>query len=86
MWPNIKKELLSCSDDQLDKSMKTKMEEWPDNPSSIQILEVLDKCIFGSLASGFVVSVLQWIYDATLKLEGKTHEENIPLATWRNLE
>jgi hypothetical protein len=59
------------------------MEEWPDSPSSLQILEVLDKSIYGSLASGFVVSLLQWMYDSTLKHENKTHEDNVPLATWR---
>ena len=83
MWTKIKSELLGCSEDQPNPAMKTKMEGWTDDPSSLQILEVLNRCIHASLASGFVVSVLQWMYDSTLKQENKTHEDNVPLATWR---
>jgi len=53
------------------------------DPKVIQIREVLDNCIYGGLASGFVVAALQMFYDDELKVEGITHEELIPLATWR---
>ncbi len=75
--------LLGSSDSQLDSRMKPLVEKWDDDPSAIQILEVLDHCIFGALASGFVVKVLQLTYDSALRREGKTHEEMLPLATWR---
>jgi hypothetical protein len=75
--------LLTAPDTQLDGSMKPLIEKWSNPPTSLQVLEVLDKCIHGSLGSGFVVQVLQMAYDHCLKTEGKTHEQNVPLATWR---
>ena len=76
--------LLEAPDSQLDASMKPLIKKWSDPPTAIQILEVLDFCIHGALASGFVVAVLQVQYDVALKREGKRHEDMVPLATWRN--
>lgn len=76
--------LLKAPDRQLDAQMKPLIEKWSDPPTALQVLEVLDYCIHGSLASGFVVSVLQILYDMRCKAEGVTHEQLEPLATWRN--
>lgn len=84
MSPELKKLLLEAPDGQLDKSMVPLIEKWDDEPTSLQILEVLDKCIYASLASGFMVKLLQGLYDTALKQENKKHEDNVPLATWRN--
>lgn len=67
--------LKTASDSQLDASMKPLIEKWSDPPTAIQVLEVLDYCIHGSLASGFVVKVLQMLYEGRLEAEGTTHEE-----------
>jgi hypothetical protein len=84
MSSELKQLLLAAPDTQLDAQMLPLIEKWDEpNPTSLQILEVLDQCIFASLASGFVVSLLQTLYDAALKNEGRTHEQNEPLATWR---
>ena len=81
---DLKSMLLMAPDTQLDAQMFPLIEKWDEpQPTSLQILEVLDHCIFASLASGFVVSLLQELYNARLKTEGKTHEDNVPLATWR---
>lgn len=81
----LKRLLLEASDAQLDASMKPLIEKWDEpEPTSLQILEVVDHCIHGSLASGFMVAALQALYDAALKREGKNHEDNVPHATWRN--
>jgi hypothetical protein len=77
--------LLQANDTQLDASMKPLIEKWSDPPTSLQVLEVLDHCIFAALASGFVVSVLQALYDGCLQREGRAHSDNEPLATWRTL-
>lgn len=79
----IRDMLLLAPDDQLDASMKPLIGKWDDDAKSIQILEVLDYCIYHGAASGFTVNLLQTIYDLRLKEEGITHEDNIPLATWR---
>jgi hypothetical protein len=82
---NLKEGLLSAPDGQLDPSLFPLIETWDDEPTSLQILEVLDQCIFCALASGFVVAFLQTMYDLALKKEGKTHADNEPLATWRTV-
>lgn len=80
----LKTILLSAPDSQLDASMFPLISKWDEpEPTSIQVLEVLDHCINGSLASGFIVTFLQTLYDIALKREGKTHQDNVPLAKWR---
>ena len=81
----IAEELLKLSEHSLDASMKPLVEKWSDPPTSIQILEVLDRCIFSSLASGSIIIILQCCYQEALLREGKKHEDNEPLATWRNI-
>lgn len=75
--------LLAAPDSQLDAAMKPLIEKWSDPPTPIQILEVLDHCINGSLASGFVVHTLQIVYDMSCKEANTTHEEVVKQATWR---
>ncbi len=75
--------LLNMSDDQIDASMKPYIEKWSDPPTALQVLEVLDWCIHGALASGFVVAALQTLYDIRCKEEGVSHEDVAKLATWR---
>jgi hypothetical protein len=77
------KHLLDAPDTQLDAAMKPLIEKWADPATPLQILEVLDHCIHGSLASGFVVTLLQIMYDTACKREGTTHEEVLKGAAWR---
>lgn len=81
---NIKELLLQAPDSELDKSMSPLIQKWDDEPTAIQILEVLDQVIYASLGSGFVVMLLQDLYKNALTREGKTHKEMEALATWRN--
>jgi hypothetical protein len=76
--------LLAFSDAQLDAAMHPLIKAWDKEPTALQILEVLDHCIHGALASSFVVSALQAYYELALKREGKKHEDMVPLATWRD--
>jgi hypothetical protein len=78
------KHLLDAPDSQLDAAMKPLIEKWADPATPTQILEVLDHCIHGSLASGFVVSLLQIMYDMSCKYHNTTHEEVVKTATWRD--
>lgn len=83
----IIKELFSdAPDSHLDKSMVDLIKSWGDDPTPLQLLEVIDKCIYASLSSGFVLGILQTIYDNELKRLGKTHEDLVPLAIWRKEE
>jgi hypothetical protein len=79
-----KKILLSAPDGQLDASMKPLIEKWSEPATPIQMLEVLDHCIHGALASGMVITMLQTMYKKTCDQDNTTHEEVIKNATWRN--
>ena len=79
----LKNLLLQANDGQLDASMFPLIEKWDDEPTPLQLLEVIDKCIYASLASGFVVGLLQACYELACADRGTTHDEVVKLATWR---
>lgn len=79
-----KEMLLTAPDGQLDHSLFATIEQWDDEPTGLQVLEVLDKSIHCALASSFVIKVLNIFLDQALERENKTLEDLVPLATWRN--
>jgi hypothetical protein len=85
MTESVKDMLLNAPDSQLDGCIKPLVQKWNEPATSLQILEVLDNCIYGALASGFTIRILQALYDRALVMENKTHEDNVPLATWRHV-
>lgn len=80
---NIRDMLLEAPEGQLDACMHEKIRAWDDAPTSLQILEVLDDCIYAALASGFVVTLLQALLDGALKREHRTLDDILPFAFWR---
>lgn len=66
-----------------DVSMKPRVRAWSDPPKAVEILEVLDLCINGALASGVVIGLLRLGYQQACATEGVTHAQLLPLATWR---
>jgi hypothetical protein len=84
-FTNLIELLLVAPEDQLDPSMLPLIEKWDRPiPKAVQVLEVLDKCIYSSLCTDFVVGVFQTIYDNALENEKTTHAEIEALATWRD--
>lgn len=79
----FKQIMLLAPDTQLDSCMKPLIEKWSDPPKAIEILEVLDRCIFSSLCTGFVVTVLEHQYKVALNAEGLTEKEITVQARWR---
>ena len=75
--------LLKLSDESLDPSMKVMLKAWPEKPAAIQILEVLDRGVFGALTTDFVMHLLTIGYEEACLEEGVTHEDVVKLATWR---
>lgn len=75
--------LLAGSDRQLDERMKPLIRAWDDPPKAAQVLQVLDLCIHGALASGFVVKVLEILYDEARRRESATHGDVAAHASWR---
>lgn len=76
--------LLSVSDNMLDSRMKPFVQKWSDPPTALQVLEVLDYCINGSLASGTIISTLQVLYAECCKAENTTHAVVVQQAIWRH--
>lgn len=75
--------LLKFSDAQLDPAMRVKIMAWDAFPTALQVLEVLDHCVHGALASGFVIKVLEIIFSDALKRQGLLREDVVKLAVWR---
>jgi hypothetical protein len=78
-----KDSLLKFSDNSLDPSMKTLIYSWGTPVTAIEVLKVVDLCINGALASDIIVYFMQKVYELALEREKKTHEDMLPLATWR---
>lgn len=83
---SFKSLLLGMSDREVDPIAKKLIGKWrsESEPTAIEVLEPLDMIIHGSLASGFVVTALQALYDIACKREGVTHEEVANMASWRH--
>lgn len=69
---------------QLDDVAREMIKKWSEPPKAIEVLEVLDKCIFTSLASDFVVTLLQIVYELACKNENTSHDILVQSAVWRN--
>lgn len=80
---SLKQLLLEAPEEHLDKSMKPLIEKWSNPPKSLEVLEVLDKCVYWCLASTLSMTVLESMYDGACVVECKAHEDNEPLASWR---
>lgn len=83
MNKQIKETLLEAPEGQLDPCVFPLIEKWNDEPTALQILEVLDNCVNGGLASQFVMVLFESLLDMTIKKENTTYEELLKLATWR---
>ena len=75
--------LLVSPDDMLEASAVEMIKKWSPEPTS---LETLDKSIYYALGSGIAIMGLQELYRQACKAEGKTHEDNVSHAHWRNEE
>jgi hypothetical protein len=82
---DLKTLMLQAPNEQLDHSMFPLIEKWDDVPKAIQILEVLDNCIYYALASDFAVKALQIMLDYAMENEKTTLEQLEPLAVWRKM-
>lgn len=83
-FTNLIELLLVAPDDQLDPSLRPLIEQWDRPiPKAIQVLEVLDKCVYYSLCTDFVVSVFDTIYENALENEKTNTVEVEARATWR---
>ena len=66
-----------------DNIKKIIQEKWNDEPTAIQLLDVIDHCAYYGEASDFVVAALDVMLQLAMKQEGIEFEELIKNATWR---
>lgn len=78
-YSELFRRLATGSDDQIDASLKPALLALADdpNPKSDAVHEVLDQIVHGGLASGFVISVLDYVWTALLTAEGRTKEQAV---------
>lgn len=79
----LKELLLQAPDGQLDKGIKPLIEKWSEPPKALEVLEVLDQCVHGGLASPFTMMVIENIMNEAIKTENTKYEEVVKQATWR---
>lgn len=82
----LKQLMIAAPPDQLDPAAQEIIQKWDDEPTAIQIFEVLDKAVRYAWASGFALTVLGTFLDLRMKLEGLSQEELEALATWRTAD
>ena len=77
---------LEAPEGHMDASMKPKFKALAENHDrkAVDLLRLLDECVYGSLCSDFSVYVLDATWQAMLKKEGKTKAQGLAEATWRN--
>jgi len=79
----ITKMLLTAPDSSLDSTMKPLIQKWSNPPLPLEVLEVLDQCVNGGLASGFVVMLLENMFADSCLRSGCTQDSVYGAATWR---
>ena len=81
---DLKSAFLQAPTSQMDASIKTLIRAWDDPPTALQTLQVLDQCVRGGSASGFVVHALEIILKAAIEREDTTREAVVERAFWRH--
>ena len=81
---NLKDILLSYFTESFNQSLREKIELWENPPKAIQILEILDECIYGALATGSIIIILEASLKNAMNKENTNLEELLKSATWRN--
>lgn len=70
-------------DSSLSNELQSIIDRWNDDPSAIQVLELLDWAIHSGGANQFTVRVLETMLYARIKEEHTTYADVIARATWR---
>lgn len=82
---NMKERWLDAPDMTLGESVKNLIrEKWDDEPTAIQLLEIVDHAVHWGAASDIAVKILDLYLRSALMREGKELEDILPLAVWRD--
>lgn len=80
--------LMQCPADSrmMEPSLLEDIKKWSDPPRAIEVLETLDKIVYGSLCAPMIQMLYEKLLDEQIEAEGTTMEDLIKLATWRDKE
>ena len=79
----LKQLLLDAPEDQIDAGARQSIATWSEPPKALEIFRTLDECVYGAMASGFVVQVLETMLVVQSKGENLTRDQLEELAVWR---
>ena len=79
----LKQLLLDAPEDQIDAGARQSIATWSEPPKALEIFRTLDECVYGAMASGFVVQVLATMLVVQSKEENLTRTQLEELAIWR---
>lgn len=79
----LKQLLLDAPEDQIDAGARQSIATWSEPPKALEIFRTLDECVYGAMASGFVVQVLETMLVVQSKEENLTRAQLEELAIWR---
>lgn len=81
---NTKQHWLEAPDNVIDQSIREMIrDKWDDEPTSIQILEVVDHVVHWGAGSDLAVHLLDLRLRAALASENKILDDILPDAVWR---
>ena len=79
----LKQLLLDAPEDQIDAGARQSIATWSEPPKALEIFRTLDECVYGAMASGFVVQVLETMLVVQSKEDNLTRAQLEELAIWR---
>lgn len=75
--------LCSVSDREMDPRAKALIRKWADPPRALEILQVLDACVYAALTSDFWVKAMDIMLNEACEREKVTRADLLAQATWR---
>lgn len=79
----VKTYIASVSDRMVDPVMKQEVAALSDPPKAVDVLDILDKAVHGSLCSDFEIRLLDGLLNSLIELEGTTFEAVASQAPFR---
>lgn len=79
----LKQLLLDAPKDQIDAGARQSIATWSEPPKALEIFRTLDECVYGAMASGFVIQVLETMLTVQSQEENLTRAQLEEQAVWR---
>lgn len=85
MSESLKDIMMSAPDSHISEFLVSHIRDtWDNDPTPLQLLHTMDLAVRGSEVSGMVLNSMDTVLKQKLLTEGKSYEELVSQATWRN--